>query len=424
MSGSPLLAASALVTLALSSAPLATAAEATSPPRGPVIEFAGPPTGGSSWAQACSFRRPVCVRASPGTSPAFGLAALSAAERTWDVLEGALSLPPPETDLDGTWPVYLVDEDVPGYGRAVLGACDPRARYDRCGSFALIDRTTPPGCALDLALARAWTRASLFGGAPATDEASALAQGETLSHLAVPCADPWDDRLEFQSHPERTLADPSSEAFARGASLFYGWLDETFGREPGALLLGLWALAPTRTPAGAWRWSATPNGYDVLRASLKGALFTNSTIEDVFVEFAVDRAQAQPPARVAWHIPWPGQARRLASPEPVSPTGASYLLIDHAGAPPSAKLRVEAQWEDYGRMRWVVLKLDERGRATATMPVTSLDRATRASLTIEGLDGVDRLLVVGVDVGSTEHPFDPDQGEWEPHGWLVTLEGQ
>lgn len=60
----------------------------------------------------------------------------------------------------------------------------------------------------------------------------------------------------------------------------------------------------------------------------------------------------------------------------------------------------------------------------AEVPVTSLPRATRASLTVESLENVDRLLVVGVNLGSTEHPFDPDQGEWEPHGWLVTLEGQ
>ncbi len=121
----------------------------------------------------------------------------------------------------------------------------------------------------------------------------------------------------------------------------------------------------------------------------------------------------------------PGHASR--PPEPVYPTGASYIVVDHAGAPAAAKLRIEAQWEDYERMRWVVVKLDAAGHPIATLPVTSLDRGTQASLTVESLDAVDRLLVVAVDVGSTEHPFDPDQGEWEPHGWLLTLlstEGQ
>ena len=43
----------------------------------------------------------------------------------------------------------------------------------------------------------------------------------------------------------------------------------------------------------------------------------------------------------------------------VAPTGASYVVVDHAAAPPGAKLRLEAEWEDYGRMRWVAVKLDD-----------------------------------------------------------------
>jgi hypothetical protein len=123
-------------------------------------------------------------------------------------------------------------------------------------------------------------------------------------------------------------------------------------------------------------------------------------------------------------VPWPVQPRRLASPEPVAPTGASYVLVDHAGAPAGAKLRLEAQWEDYGRMRWIVVKLDAAGHAVAEMPITSLERTPRASMTVESLDATDRILVVGVNVGSTERAFDPGDGEWEPHGWLLTLEAE
>ena len=128
---------------------------------------------------------------------------------------------------------------------------------------------------------------------------------------------------------------------------------------------------------------------------------------------------------------WPGRPsrrRRFASPRPVAPTGASYVLVDaHAGrtaAPPGAKLRLEAEWEDFGRMRWVVVKLDAAGRRLGDLPVTSLDRTPHASLTVESLDATDRVLVVGVNVGSTEHVFDPGDGEWEPHGWLLTLAGE
>jgi hypothetical protein len=52
----------------------------------------------------------------------------------------------------------------------------------------------------------------------------------------------------------------------------------------------------------------------------------------------------------------------------------------------------------------------------------SLARGTHATLTVERLEPkVARLLVVGVNVGDTEGPFDPAAGEWEAHGWTLTL---
>jgi hypothetical protein len=384
----------------------------------------------SSRRSVCSFRHPLCIHAPPAVAPAMMIATLASADSAWDVLTGALGLPPPLWDLDGVWDVLLVqsapseEDGTIGSGCARLRERDPRARYDAATSVALIDRATPIGCALDLALARAVARASLWRAAPATDEGSARAETEALARLAVPCAPADREAEEFASHPERTLVDPTSYTFDLGASLFFDWLDATFSREPGAMVRGLWALAPTRTPPGEPGWNASPTGFDVLRGSLKGTLFTDSSLDDVLARFAVDRAQRTPRVRVAWHIPWPLQARRLASPEPVFPTGASYVVVDHASAPAGSKLRVEAQWEDYERMRWVVVKLDAAGRMMAELPVTSLDRGTGASLTVESLDGVDRVLIVGVNVGTTEHPFNPTQGEWEPHGWLLTLAGE
>ncbi len=371
----------------------------------------------------CSFRHPICVHGAPKTVPAVALEALRAADRAWDAITGTLGAPAPDGGLDGTWRVDLVD-NVEGGVRTVLVARDPLARFDRASSAALVDRATPSGCALDFAMARAIARGSLWRGAPATDAGSALAEAEALAHLATPCASSEEDRGAFQTHPERPIVDASSTAFERGASLFFDWLDSTFGSEPGTLIVGLWALSPTRTPAGAARWAGTPTGFDVLGVSLANALWQGSRLDDVFVRFAVQRSSAFPPVRPAWHVPWPANVRRLSSPEPVAPTGASYVLVDLDGAPRGSKLRLEAEWEDYGRMRWVALKLDEDGRAMATLPIGSTDRATRASMTVDSLDGVSRVLVVGANVGSTEHPFDPDQGEWEPHGWLLTLEGE
>lgn len=407
-----------LLALAVLAAPgLARAAD------GPPIELASPPDGGAAWARACSFRHPACVHGSPGTGAPAILATLAAVDRAWDTLTGALQTPPPAADADGRWHVYLVD-GVEGGSATRPSSRDPVGLVDRVSSFALVDRALRPGCSLDRAVARAVARGALWAEAPATDAGTGLAESEMLARLATACPGGDDDDWVFQAEPERTLVDPSSASFDRGASRFFEWLDATFGSRPGALVVGTWALAPTTTPPAALRWSGAPNGFDVLGVSLKGALGTDSTLDEVFAAFAVQRGLAFPPVRLAWNVPWPSRGRRFASPIPVSPTGASYVLVGVRGAPPGAKLRVEATWEDFGRMRWSVVKLDAMGRRLADVTVTSLRLGTSASMTIEPLDGVDRVLVVGVDVGSTEHPFDPAQGWWEPHGWLLTVEGE
>jgi hypothetical protein len=394
---------------------------------GPAIRLSTPPGPESTdgGLRACSFRHPACVHGAPGTSPATVLGALSAVDHAWETLTGALGLPAPDGDLDGAWHVYLVDGIAEG-SRAEPMSRDPRASLDRAASFAFVDRAIPAGCLLDLAVARAVAQGSLWRAAPATDPGSARAETQMLARLATPCAGPDDDVRAFQGEPERTLIDPESPLFDSGASTFFQWLDTTFSAQPAALVVGMWALAPTHTPPGAARWAGKPTGFDVLRSSLAGALGTDSNLDDVFVKFAVDRAVdrglARPGVRLAWHVPWPEHPRRFASPVAVAPSGASYVMIDHAGAPAGASLRVEAAWEDYGRMQWVVVKLDATGKAQAVLPISSTRLATHAAITVELVDAVDRFLVVGVNVGSTEHPFDPDQGWWEPHGWLLTVQ--
>jgi hypothetical protein len=389
---------------------------------GPVIELASPPAGAAAWPRACSFRHPACLHAAPGTPGSFVLAALDSVDRAWDTLTGAVDVPPPAAGPEGVWDAYLVD-GVEGGAETLPEARDPIGGVDRAASFALLDRRTPTGCALDRAAARAVAHGAIWAAVPATDAGTSRAEAEMLARLAVVCPGDDDDWV-FQSDPERALVDAASPAFDRGASTFFEWLDATFGARPGALVVGTWALAATATPAAAARWNGAPTVFDVLGVSLKGALGTDSNLDDVFTAFAVHRGTVFPPVRLAWNVPWPAKARRFASPVPVAPTGASYVLVGVAGAPAGAKLRIEASWEDFGRMRWSAVKLDARGRAMADVAVTSLRLGTFASMTLEPLDGVDHVLLVGVAVGSTEHPFDPAQGWWEPHGWLLTVEGE
>jgi len=387
---------------------------------GPEIDLESPPAGAQTWIRVCSLRHAVCAHGAPGTGASSLLAALDALDRGWDVQTQTLQLPAPDAGAEGAWNVYLVDGVAEG-GRARLSSRDPRGALDRGASFGLIDRAAPPGCPLDQAAARALAWGSLLRAAPATDLGTTRAQTRTLVRLSTACAGPDEQEHAFQAEPERTLVDPDGEARSSGASMFFDWVDRTFADQPGALVAGTWALSPTKTPATAWRWAVRPTGFDVLGSSLAGVLGNDSNLDDVFLHFGIDRGLASPPARVAWHLPWPAQARRLASPVAVAPSGTSYILVDHAGAPAGASLRVQAMWEDYGRMKWAVVKLDAAGRPLAVLPITSTPRATSTALTVELIDSVDRFLIVGVNVGSTEHPFDPGQGWWEPHGWVLTI---
>jgi hypothetical protein len=350
------------------------------------------------------------------------LESLASAERAWEALTGAVALPAPDPGADGRWHVFLADVGDEGGVHVAPVSLDPRSASDRAASVALVDRRTQPGCLLDLATARAVAAGSLLRAAPATDAGTARAQTAMLAHLVTPCAGPGDELAAFQANPESALFDDDTPVRCAGAAAFFDWLERNFSREPGGLVSGMWALAPTRTPPAALRWNARPTGYDVLSTSLAGALGSESTLDDVFAQFALARVTMHPGARVAWHVPWPEKARRLASPTPAAPTGASYVLVDHAGAPAGASLRVEAAWEDYGRMRWAVVKLDAAGHAMAVIPIASARLATSTAITVELIDDVDRFVVVGVDVGSTEHPYDPNQGWWEPHGWILTLQ--
>ncbi len=402
---------------------------AASAEEGPIVDERLPPAGSASWPRACSQRRPFCVHLAPGTRPALALSVLDAAERAWATLTGSLALPPPDPSPDGAWHVYVVAAsadaaagELDGGATALLEGRDVVARYDRGSSFALVDRATSPGCDLDLALARAVARGSIWRAAPATDRGSAIAESETFALLATPCADARGDATTFQEHPELTPIDARSTAFARGAALFFGWLDAKLTRAPGALVDGILALSPTPSSRG-WRWPGRPTGFDVLRSSLRDAFFPGSRFEDAIVHFSVDRASADPPARAGWHVEWPAHPRRLLAPAPVSPLGATYVVVDTAGRPAGASLHLDAEWEDYGRMRWVAVKVGPSGQALGQIPLASPspDRSTHATVTVEGLDAAARVLVVGVDVGDTEGPFDPTALEWEPHGWMLTL---
>jgi hypothetical protein len=387
------------------------------------------------------------------------LAVVAATERAWETLTGALGLAAPDTDADDlAYHVYLLD----GAGEAGstrVAARDIRSPIDRARAFTVLDANVRAGCRLDALLAREIARAILFRVAPATAEGIARAQTTYLATLVVPCAAGLavDAAQVFQSRPERSvcdarIAEPGSAPedgegtrlvganglFAEGASLFWSRIDWAYGRTPGSIITASWALSPTMTDVGAKRWHDEPDAFDVLRISFKNALSTNSTIDDLLLDTAIARAfmgsaddglhQVETrtlgdAARVPldWDLPWPAQPKRLAPRAAVFPTGASYVVIHRAGSPPASRLRVELAWEEHARFRWAFVKLDASGHELGRVFIPAPERATEAQMTLAALEGVDRIMLVGVNAGDPAYRFDPDDEVWEPHSWLLTL---
>jgi len=410
---------------------------------GPWVAYATPPLLLRE-TKACSMRLPLCVHAAGGTPGRAVLDVLGAAEHAWETLAGALGLPPPDVDPEQlSYPVYLL-EGAPVPGETRVTARDVRSRIDRARSLTILDAgaARAGGCALQALVAREMARAFVMRAAPATAERVAHAQTTYLAQLIVPCAVGLGGPAAqaFQSRPELAVcgSDPTNGRFVDGAALFWGRIDWAYGRGPGSIVTASWALAPTTTEVGAQRWHDEPDAFDVLRVSFKGALSTGSTIHDLLLDTAIARAfmgsaedglhapetrTLGDSARVTmdWDIPWPRQAKRLAPRAPVEPSGSSYLVIHRAGAAPGARLRVEIAWEEHALFRWAFVKLDASGRELGRVVIPTRERATEAQMTLVDMDAVDRVMLVGVNVGDPAYRFDPDDETWEPHGWLVTI---
>jgi hypothetical protein len=346
---------------------------------------------------ACSFRRSICVH---GGDAETSRGTLEALERAWEA-GVVLGVPLPRS-----FDAYVAPEP----SRSAIADRDLLRHFDYATAYSILDARAT-GCARDFEAARELYAASALSVAPAIDEASLRGESTALASLAVPCA--AIDATSFQSRADRAIADPEGNP-----APFFAWVDDAFGKEPGRALAATWALAPTKT-LGDERWTAEPDVFDVLRESLKDARGPGFSFDDALAEFSVARLELGAPVRFDWDVAWPKSARTLASPYPVAEAGATYVRIDGSGA--ASRLRVDAIWEEHAKMRWTVVKLDAAGHAIAQWEAKAQPKATEAHLQIVDTAGATAFVVVAANVGNWTSPFDPDEGPWEPHGWLLTI---
>ncbi|MEP7125567.1 MAG: hypothetical protein ABJE95_31840 [Byssovorax sp.] len=390
---------------------------------------------------ACSFRDALCVHAEAATAPAAILWTLRWAEQALRTYRG-LGLPAPLDDagLGGTrgFDIYLVaGEDGPSTTSDLIARGHG---FDSQSAFTILPPPAAPytSCFAPNAVAQGIARAILFRFDAAIEDGTSAMASTYLASLASECslADlaAVDD---FQRRPERALTIGSPDA-PSGSLLFPWFLDDVYGQStPARVVTTLISVAAQHTKPGAWEWSNEPDLFDTLRINMKAR---ESSLDALLLDFAIHRAFVGSRSdgmhltgverfgdfgrvRFDWAVPFGSLPRRLAPTRPLDPTGATYLWIDCADAPPGAELTFLADWELPSIFRWSLIKVDKSGAENGRIDIAGVYGDSHVERSVVGLGGMAGLLIVGVNGGSTDraHPFDPDEAPYMPHSYTVTL---
>lgn len=391
----------------------------------------------------CSFREPVCVHADAEVEPSTLRPLLEDLEHVRRSLR-ALDLPPPLLDgaLGGSpaFDLYWLDRDA---SEASIRTERDELRVgelDRASAFAIL-KGRPEGCARRNLLARALGSAIGFRLDAAESPAIRESRAAYFAELVAPC-DPITRKLvdDFQRHPERAIF---SSAAPQAGLLFPWFLDTSLGTGfPLRLPFALTAISQQRTPLGSFTFRDEPDLFDALRESL-AARTPPRRLSDLLLDFAIARAfvgdrddgQHLPETRwlgkegrvrFEWAVPFASLPRTLAPAFPIEPTGASYLWVDLEGAPTGARITFRAKWEPPVLFRWGIVRVRKDGTEASRVVIPAQDGATEAVQTVEEIDSLAGLLIVGTNAGDIglARPFDPDEQPAEPHGYEVTIWGE
>lgn len=426
--------------------------------------------------RACSFEQRVCVR---GSRAAAVTHALVLAEHYIATL-GAQFGSDPTAQSDAAGPLEIVLRAHPAAAPildrcpGVLGcralhegpypfddaplvhpetyllARDMRGGFDSAAYFIELPEEGEESPQFRLQVARELCKVAILRYAPAIDHASLYGMASSLAFTLVPEGRGlWAaDAVYAAAHAWRApgAAGATDDPFARdvlfGSSVvFFDWLDASYGKQPGKLLLSLAALGATKTRPAATRMLNEPDIFDVLRTTAKDVRFKQSKFDDLWLDYALDRvalsrhALASYPEAEAfraawvtqartladWDISYPDVPRRLLSAHPVESLGMSAVRIDLANRPKDKGVRAELAWEGFSRMQWAFLQIGADGAVVGRMPFVSAEKAVNAQSSLLDLNRASEVWLVGIQTGDPRAPFDPDDGYWESHAFTATV---
>lgn len=392
-------------------------------PRLPVGRIRSAPRPFLMKSRACSLRRPVCVESDAPGNLATELGFL---ERAWEELAYGWDLP----------------GELASFERPLLWRSSPTARFQlevQSAASRGFDRGEAScfGGAPSLETARRCVlEASLAARAPATAEwlrAGWAAEGarelgsapEVTAEMRSTYAHPEAGVLTLsRSAPARPETAPAWVTPLRSARLFR-YLAERSRRSvtiSGFLSL---TLAATKTPAGRLRYDAEPDLADVVRATHSHDRNEVAGFYNDFAKWSFFDASAQSFELVVdWEILGESLPRSVAFSSPIEPTGSVYALVHLPESLRSEVLGFRTSCETPVSYVWSVTRLDGENAEISTFPLTFQERNPQASGRVLPAPGMEKLLVVGTNLGGVAltHPFDPDHGPHEAHGCRLTVD--
>lgn len=371
----------------------------------------------------CSLRRPVCVESASAGNSSQELALL---ERAMEEVVFGLRLPDSFASFEAPL-LWRLD----AAQRLQVGLSERFGRgFDRGAPSCVggdITLETARRCVLEASVAeRAPATAEWLREGFAAESAWELGeaprvQAEMRSSFARPEAGVL---TSSQQAPARRDEGNEWVSPLRSARLFryLGFRADESVATVGYLAL---TLAATQTPGGSPRFNAEPDLGDVLRATHGHDRSEIARFYDDFARWSFfDAARTSYVLSVDWEIDGPSLPRSVAFSSPIEPTGSVYALITVPESMRGAVIGFRTSCEAPVSYVWSVSRLNAKNEEISSFPLTFQERNPEASGRVLPVPGMEKLLVVGTNLGGVAltHPFDPDHGPHETHGCRLTVD--
>lgn len=386
-------------------------------------------------AALCSPRFALCVKAT-GQVAARLPAALTALESAYRELTWVVRLPHMNAAFGSTpaqgFSIYLQDDWTQPPTAFVERAL---ALSDRATSYCVMNSKQADVEAMTQCLAQAAANWMDAAETPATKLAYAAHVSFQTGHAGAHELAAVDD---VQANPQAGLLTREASPLAAAGSMLLSALDAKWRHpRPAWIASALFTLSRNPTPSAGLFWNDEPDLFDVVRNSLgQGTQPTADWLGNFALQRALygcDPARSQWPelraagafarVRFDWRIAFSSLPRRVTITRPLQPLGTTYLWLDVDAPAADRTLGFQAQWERPVAFKWMLLGLDARGDEVTRLDVPFVENANSAERTWVNLGAVASIVIAGTNLGAIDaaHPFDPDQGPWEPHGLTVYL---